>query len=102
MNSNQDELLRRTYHLDGGAPVHFIIYRPVTFAGTQDAQCKYEILGLSKEFGRHVMGVDSMQSVLLALKVAAADLVSSDEYKSGNLYWLEAGNRDIGLPIKMS
>lgn len=102
MNSNQDELLRRTYHLDGGAPVYLIIYRPVSYADTQEAQCKYEIFGLSKKFGRHVMGIDSMQSVLLALKVAAADLVSSDEYKSGSLYWLEAGDRDIGLPMKMS
>ena len=102
MNTNQDDLLRRTYYLEGGSPVYLIIYRPVTYADTQDAQCEYEILGLAKEFGRHVMGVDSMQSVLLALKVAAADLVSSDEYKSGNLYWLEAGNRDIGLPIKMN
>lgn len=84
----------------GGSAVHLIVFQPSSCADGQDFQCGYEINGLSKKYGRTVMGVDAIQSVLIALKIAAADLSSSDEYKSRDLYWLEVGDTDIGLPMK--
>ncbi len=43
-------------------------------------------------------GVDSIQSLLFALKMIGAEIYTSDHHKSGNLMWSEPG-QGYGFPV---
>lgn len=103
MSEANKEFLSRTYSIRGGPKVSLVIYQPVPFPDGVDMRCEYEISGLATLRPRQFAGgVDAIQSLLLALKMAATDLVTSAEYQLGDLFWLEEGNPDLGLPLPKS
>jgi Domain of unknown function (DUF6968) len=56
-----------------------------------DWECEYEIdwpTG-ARRFKAH--GIDSVQSLLLALQMVGAELYTSDAHRAGKLMWLERG-----------
>ena len=59
--------------------------------------CPYRILGLGSGRVRRAGGVDSMQALYEALRIAAADLYASDAARAKILKWL--GQRNLGLPV---
>jgi hypothetical protein len=94
-----DVLSIRDYHLRNGSKVQLIVGIPQPFPDGKDYQCAYQVTGLGDGQIRYAGGVDLLQSLQLALKMAASILVTSPEYIEGQLYWLEDGSRDIGLPL---
>lgn len=93
------ELFRRIYHIGAGREVVLIVYCPVPFSDGQDFECRYRVEGLGNNVERYAGGVDELQSFVLALQMAASLLMSSQEYKNGQLYWLSPNDPDLGLPI---
>lgn len=93
------EFLRRKFHLTDGEDVFLLVKYPTPFEGGQDYKTEFVILGIGDEAVRQIGGVDEIQSLLLALRVAASLLMTFDEYKSGRLYWLKPGDPDLGLPV---
>jgi hypothetical protein len=89
----------RIFQLNSGGEVRLDIAQPRLFPEGQDYMCPYRILGLSNPHESFAGGVDSIQSFLLALHNAASVLIGSTEYRSQELYWLEPGERDLGLPV---
>jgi hypothetical protein len=89
----------RNYQLKNGSKVQLIVGVPEPFPDGKDYQCAYQITGLGDGQIRYAGGVDLLQSLQLALKMAASILITSPEYIAGQLYWLEDGSRDIGLPL---
>ena len=63
-----------------------------------DFGCVYEIDGLeTKPITRRIFGVDGVQALDLAMKMAMVDLLCSKAYQEGRLTWLGSG--DLGLPV---
>ncbi|MEX8195451.1 DUF6968 family protein [Comamonas guangdongensis] len=89
----------REYRLTDGGVVTLIVYRPARAHDGPDFECSYAIRGLGTPVRQAITGVDEVQSMLLALRVAAAVLSASPEYKSRRLYWLEPDEPDLGLPL---
>ena len=56
-----------------------------------DFTCTVSVAGGPFAIKKHAYGVDSMQAMILAMQLARAIVTSSNEFKSGNLYWLEPG-----------
>ena len=54
--------------------------------------CCFGINGGGFSINKSVIGIDSMQSVLLAIKIIKNVILNSDAYRSGNIYWLEKDN----------
>jgi Domain of unknown function (DUF6968) len=72
------------------------IYLPVN-AGDR-WQCEYEI-GWPEYLRRsRAFGVDSMQSLLIALQKVGAEIYTSEAHKAGKLSWLEPGD-GYGFPL---
>lgn len=91
-----DVIATRTLALDGKDTITVRIGRPVTEPdGT--VFCYYQVLGVGSGRVRRAGGVDEIQALTLAMKIAAADLYASDEGKAGRITWL--GEKDLGLPV---
>ncbi len=92
----------RQLHLRGEDPalaqVRVLLGRPSHRADFDDYRCQLQIVGLGDEKIRSAFGVDPLQALQLAQVLVGAQLYSSREYEQGRLYWLEAGNRDLGFP----
>ena len=98
-SSVPEEIVRRENRLTNGGAATLIVYRPTNFPDCSDFECKYEIRGLGNPVHRMAGGVDEIQSVLLALEMAAAALIASPEYRARQLYWLDPSDPDLGLPL---
>ena len=59
-------------------------------------RCRWRIVGLGADRGKETAGIDSVQALMLAMKVVQAELSESDEYKAGKLTYLE--QTDLDLP----
>lgn len=83
---------RRIFTLPNGAPVTLTLGVPQRVPGS-DWGCALQITGLDRRWRRprYVFGVDGLQALHLAMKVAGADLDSA----SLNLAWLG----DTELPL---
>ena len=57
-----------------------------------DFGCHVRIKGHSFNVDRVIYGVDSLQAVILAIKLAHSIITDSEAYKQGRLYWLEPGD----------
>lgn len=99
MAESSEIILYRNYRLKNGRDVVLLVRQPMLFGEGPDFKTEYLIRGLGDEQVRFAGGIDAIQSMLLALKMAAAFLVTSDEYRSGQLYWLEKNDSDLGLPL---
>jgi hypothetical protein len=73
------------------------LYLPVQDQGG-DFRCDYEIGWPAETRKYQAYGVDSIQSVLLALQMIAIELYTSDLHKSKQLMWLEPGD-GYGFPL---
>ncbi|WP_412033468.1 DUF6968 family protein [Mesorhizobium sp. CO1-1-8] len=69
--------------------------RPIR--GDEDCRCDYQIVFPARKRAFRAFGIDEVQALLLAMQMAHAYLLVSDEYKNQGLTWL--GMRDLGLPL---
>jgi hypothetical protein len=60
--------------------------------------CEYEIAWPNKPRKTKIHGIDSVQSLLLALQTIAVELYSSEAHKSGKLKWEKPGD-GYGFPL---
>ena len=98
-NAQTDIIATRTFFLADGGAVTLVIGRPENFPGGEDFRSSFQIIGIGDEKLRYALGADSMQALVIALKIAATYLKQSDEYRAGRLTWggaLKPG--DLGLP----
>lgn len=72
------------------------IYLPVDLG--DHWQCEYEIGWPDNTRRRKVFGIDSIQSLLIALQTVGIEIYTSEAHKSGNLMWLERGD-GYGFPL---
>jgi hypothetical protein len=88
---SQDIIARRIYQLTGPPSVDFTveIERPVEISG--DYKCSYNIHWPNGTVSGYAMGVDAIQSLILAIRKLGVDLYLSESAKNGQLIWLEAG-----------
>lgn len=63
-----------------------------------DWSCRVEIGWPDETLAMDVMGIDAVQALDLALKMAGAQIYGSDHHLSGKLAWLEPG-QGYGLPV---
>jgi hypothetical protein len=81
------------YHID--VPVK--VYLPVDMG--DHWQCEYEIGWPDNARRRKVFGIDSIQSLLIALQTIGVEIYSSEAHKSGKLIWLAPGD-GYGFPLR--
>ena len=94
---SNDFIAMRSLTLAGETPreVTVGIKRPVPDNGPY--KCEYQIVGIGSGKVRYAVGVDSMQALVLALKIIGADLYSSEAAKEGRLSWF--GSPNLGFPV---
>jgi hypothetical protein len=85
--------VERTYLLDG-TKLTCRFYLPLSDG--QDFSCRYEIMWPDRPRSRNVWGVDSVQSLLLAMQHAHADLLLHRERDGLDVRWLDG--KELGLP----
>ncbi|WP_421990671.1 DUF6968 family protein [Qipengyuania sp.] len=88
-----DPFLERTYLLDG-TELTCRFYQPVSDG--QDFSCRYEIKWPDGLRSRSAWGVDSVQSLLLAMQAMHSDLLLRRERDGLEVRWLDG--RELGLP----
>jgi hypothetical protein len=74
------------------------------FAPTSDGVewvCRYEIDWPDGHRERAIHGADSVQALLLALKMIGFDLYTSEAHKTGRLMW-EAAGQGYGFPVPVN
>lgn len=59
-------------------------------------ECRWSINWGDVDRNRRALGIDSVQALLLAMRVAHTELLESEAYKHGTLTYL--GERDLDLP----
>jgi hypothetical protein len=97
--NDSNSVLTREFLLKEGGIVLLDVAIPRQFPDSQDYICQYRISGLLATHEAFAGGVDALQSLQLALYGAAAFLMSSKQFQEGDLYWLEANSKDLGLPV---
>ena len=75
------------------------VYRPVDEG--DHWRCWYDIGWPENPRSSYAAGIDSVQSLLLALQKIGAELYTSDAHRSGKLIWLERGV-GYGFPVPTS
>ena len=85
--------VERTYQL-GGTELTCRFYRPVSDG--QAFSCRYEIAWPDGARSRSVWGVDSIQSLLLAMQSVNADLLLHRERDALEVRWFDG--KELGLP----
>ncbi len=86
--------IERRYELGGSAEVVIRFRQPMQ--QDRDFCCDYEIVWPDRTRAFHACGVDGIQALILALKMAHTDLLYSPEGKRGEIKWL--AQSDLGLP----
>lgn len=90
-----DRIISRTYELKEDGKVTLSVFKPRSDG--DDIVCDFKITGLSKDIESYAFGIDEIQAVFLALTKASNFLYTSEEYKLGELKWLNS--LDLGLPV---
>ena len=85
--------VQRTYRLDG-PELMCRFYRPISDG--QDFSCRYEIAWPDGPRSRNAWGVDSVQSLLLAMQTVHSDLLHHQESDGLHIRWLDG--KELGLP----
>ena len=94
MPMDQSEpFVERTFLLDG-AELTCRFHRPVSDG--QDYSCRYEIAWPDGPRSANIWGVDSVQSLLLAMQSAHGALLLRREREGLNVRWLDGS--ELGLP----
>lgn len=91
----------RKLFINGEHEVTITIGKPKKFdEGEQDYYCPYHITGIGNEKVKYAGGIDAIQALIFTLQRIGAILYTSDEYKNGNLEWLEKSKKpDLGLLV---
>jgi hypothetical protein len=82
-------------HATAGTDVVARIFAPVPIDETSEWSCKIEIQGLERPYEKPIIGVDSFQAMVLALKLLCTYL----EKHEAELAFLDGAPGDIGLPL---
>jgi hypothetical protein len=99
-NFENDELLRRCYHLEGDEDGELIvsIKRPLRDA-KGPYRCRYEIVGLGQNRKHEIQGSDAIHALLNAFSLIGSWLKGVDETEyAGRLRWAGGTPGDIGFP----
>jgi len=90
-------IAERELDTSDGRTVKVLIGQPQPFPEGSSYYCPIQITGIGKDMVMRAGGVDSVQALLLALKMIGARLYTSDEGRAGTLTWLE--RRNLGFPV---
>ena len=90
--------VERRYELGGSAEVVVRFARPAQ--DSVDFICEYEVAWPDRKKRLRAYGVDEVQALLIAMQNVHADLLTSREFGTGQLRWLESD--DLGLPLSGS
>jgi hypothetical protein len=90
-----EALVERRLQLDRTAEV-LLQFLPPAPDG-DDCRCEFCIVWPDRTETKRAMGVDPIQSLLLAMEMAHVWLLASPEGRSGRLSWLDG--KDLGLPL---
>lgn len=92
-------LMSRIFTLNGETDVVATIFQPKLDPKSEfgDYMCEYEVVGLSRKIQSAGYGVDTVQAVLHAMNGLGTRLYCSNEYKAGQLTWLDS--YDLKLPF---
>jgi hypothetical protein len=96
-----DELLRRSYRIDGGDEGELIvsIKRPFSTTPGGPYMCRYEIIGLGQNRKHGMQGADAIDALLNALSLIGSWLKGINESEfHGLLTWGGAEPGNIGFP----
>lgn len=92
-------ILNRTLKIEtegGEKEVQIKIYLPAQ--RNNDWECEYEIGWPTGVRRSKAFGIDSVQSLSLAMQKVGAEIYTSDAHRSGKLMWLERGD-GYGFPL---
>jgi Domain of unknown function (DUF6968) len=92
-------IANRDLVLADGKEVIVKIGKPEKFPDSEDYYCPYQIIGIGNERVRYAGGIDSIQALLLALKMIGTDLYMSNEAKTGILSWKGGEKGNLGFPV---
>ncbi len=93
-----DFVATRTLSLSGTVSGQAIVSIGKPAPEGEDYRCEFQILGLGDvDINSYGMGADSMQALMLTLKMIGTRLYTSHEYKHGRLK-LE-GSRNLDFPV---
>lgn len=90
----------RTFELDG-APLA-VRFHPPFLAPGGEYRCAYEICWPARQTRRSSAGIDGIQALLLAMRLAHSELVESEAYKAGRLTLHETGNLNLPPPFDLA
>ena len=99
----KDAMLTRQYELKNGGEVWLYVWKPVYFPDVPEEgicehyMCYFQITGIGYDKLHRSGGVDSIQSLMLALKMAGVYLYASQSYETGDMTYL--GQRDLDLSL---
>ena len=96
-----DEIAVRRYKLvegDGSLDVTVRIFKPEPEPDEPSFKCRFQIEWPSGTKKHGAVGMDAIQSIMLALQMLGARIYCSKEVKDGKLVWLEPG-AGFGLPV---
>jgi hypothetical protein len=92
-------IAERRLTLSGRSTVSVFIGKPEPFPDGNGFYCPYQIVGFGNERIRRAGGEDTVQALLLALKMIGVDLYTSQEARNGLLTWdAGSGEGDLGFP----
>ncbi|TRD00277.1 hypothetical protein FJV77_00010 [Mesorhizobium sp. WSM4306] len=96
-----ETFIERHFELGSTDEVTARFFRPVK--RELDFCCDYEIAWPDKTRRFHAYGIDEVQALTLALRMAHANLLSSPEAKRGEIRWLGSKAcrllKDSGFPL---
>jgi len=87
----------RRLHLDNRGVVTIRFGKPRKIRGASSYFCPFQIRGIRDSKVRRADGIDGVQALELALKMAGALLYTSVEYSTGRLTL--AGSGDLQFPV---
>jgi hypothetical protein len=90
-----DALIERRFELGEASEVVIRLSLPVRCDA--DFRCDYEIAWPDRKRVFNAFGIDSVQALILALRMVHAELLNSPEGREGQIRWL--GSDDLGLPL---
>jgi hypothetical protein len=90
-----DALIERRFELGEASEVVIRLSLPVRCDA--DFRCDYEIAWPDRTRVFNAFGIDSVQALILALRMVHAELLYSPEGREGQIRWL--GSDDLGLPL---
>jgi hypothetical protein len=99
----KDAILMREFKLRSGGEIRIYFWKPVYCSDVPEEgahehyKCYFQIIGIDNDKTRRVVGVDSIQALMLALQAAGLYLYTSNLYESGELTYL--GYRDLCLSL---